>query len=147
MKFSKKKILAVASHGGHWVQLNRLNSSFYGHQTLYISTFKARKKNYRSVVDANMDKKLKLLIQFLQLFFIILAFRPHVIISTGASVGFFSLLIGRIFRCKTIWVDSIANGEEMSLSGKKVKRFANIWLSQWPDVAKKEGALYKGKVL
>jgi hypothetical protein len=48
---------------------------------------------------------------------------------------------------RTIWVDSVANAEEMSMSGKLARRFAHLWLSQWEHVAGAEGAEYAGAVL
>jgi len=36
-----------------------------------------------------------------------------------------------------IWVDSIANAEKLSMSGRMIRPFADVILSQWPDVAAK----------
>ena len=47
---------------------------------------------------------------------------------------------------KTGWVDSVANAEELSLAGKKVSKIADVWLTQWPEVASEDGPLYKGRV-
>ena len=33
-----KRILAVASSGGHWVQLTRLRPAFEGHDVAYVTT-------------------------------------------------------------------------------------------------------------
>jgi hypothetical protein len=43
-------------------------------------------------------------------------------------------------------VDSIANAEELSLSGRKVRRFADLWLTQWPDLVREGGPEYAGAV-
>jgi hypothetical protein len=48
---------------------------------------------------------------------------------------------------KTIWIDSIANVESMSMTGQKVGRFADMWLTQWPHLARPEGPFYVGAVL
>ena len=74
------------------------------------------------------------------------------VITTGASVGFFAILVGKLFRAKTIWVDSIANSESVSLSAQKAARHTDLFLTQWPhlaennDVTKKQPH-YLGKVL
>ena len=39
-----KKILAISSPGGHWTQLQRVTSSFDGHEVIYISTLKGYAK-------------------------------------------------------------------------------------------------------
>lgn len=149
---SKKiKILAVSSSGGHWIQLNRLRPFLSQYDTTYVSTDKSLKvtvsENFFGVRDASMWDKFGLLVQAFQILYVVLRVRPDIIISTGAAPGFFSLLIGKIFRKKTIWVDSIANADEMSLAGMKSKKFADIWLTQWPDLATDNGPIYRGQVL
>lgn len=99
------------------------------------------------VTDAALDKKLKLILLALEVFWVILKVRPHVIVSTGAAPGFFALMFGKLLGAKTIWVDSIANAEKMSVSGEKVKPFADLWLTQWEHIAHKEGPFYMGNVL
>jgi UDP-N-acetylglucosamine:LPS N-acetylglucosamine transferase len=77
----------------------------------------------------------------------LLAYRPDVVISTGALPGLVALTLAKVMRAQTIWVDSIANAEEMSMSGKHARRVADLWLSQWPHVAEAEGADYYGAIL
>lgn len=149
-KNKRVKVMAVASKGGHWIQLNRLKPVFDKHQTYYVSTFTAKDKKdkyYFKTVDANRNKKILLLLQFSQMLFLIIKIRPDVVVSTGASLGFFALQISKLLRIKTIWLDSMANGDEMSLSGKKVKIFSDVWLTQWENVADNEGASFKGRVI
>ena len=50
-------------------------------------------------------------------------------------------------RAKTIWIDSIANCERLSSSGRRARRVAHQWLTQWPDLARPEGPHYWGAVL
>ena len=73
--------------------------------------------------------------------------RPDVVVSTGALPGFFAVVLGRMLGAKTIWLDSLANVEELSMSGQKVARWADLWLTQWPTLAKPEGPEYAGSVL
>jgi hypothetical protein len=44
-------------------------------------------------------------------------------------------------------VDSIANAEQLSVSGQKVKPFADLWLTQWPHLEGKDGPYYRGAVI
>ncbi|MBE7636398.1 UDP-N-acetylglucosamine--LPS N-acetylglucosamine transferase [Sneathiella sp. P13V-1] len=146
-----KTVLAIASAGGHWVQLQRLRPAWDGCHVIYVTTkqgyysqvikdAEARNQTnvkYFCVQDANRWQKLKLLHQLFQIGWIILKNRPNVIISTGAAPGFFALKIGKLLGAKTIWLDSIANAEELSLSGEKVSTSADLWLTQWPELAGK----------
>jgi UDP-N-acetylglucosamine:LPS N-acetylglucosamine transferase len=82
-----------------------------------------------------------------QLAWIILREKPDVVISTGAAPGYFSLKFAKWVGARTVWVDSIANAECLSLCGRRVGRSADLWLTQWPHLAEPEGPHYQGAVL
>jgi UDP-N-acetylglucosamine:LPS N-acetylglucosamine transferase len=137
---STKRLLLVASSGGHWIQLSRLSPAFEGHDALYVTTLNGIKapsgnRPVKVVSDASRSKPLVLAWLLLQLIWIFLRFRPHVIISTGAAPGFIALRLGRMLGSHTIWIDSLANSEELSLSGKMAESCADLWLTQWEHLA------------
>jgi len=147
----KKLVMAIASRGGHWIQLNRLSAVWEEQDVIFITNDPSLESHvgnakFETVIDANMDQKLKLIFLAGQTFFKVLKHRPDVIISTGAAPGFFALIWGKLIGAKTVWVDSVANADELSLAGKKVSKIADVWLTQWPEVAKEDGPLYKGRV-
>lgn len=149
---SEKKILAVASGGGHWQQLMLMRPAFEGPKTFYLTTLPGLAESFEAspsalVPDCNRNKKLTIIHTLISVTWRMLRLRPDVVISTGALPGVIALAVGRVFGAKTIWVDSVANAEEMSLSGKLAKRFAHHWFSQWEHVAKEAGAEYAGAVL
>jgi len=149
----RRRVLFVSSSGGHWVQLRRLRPAFEGWSPHYAST----NPGYRSTVDpgerffavpeATRWNKVRLVYQAVSVLWVVLRTRPDVVVSTGASPGFFALLFGRLLRRETIWVDSIANVDEMSLSGQQARRFATLWLTQWPHLAGPEGPYYFGSLV
>jgi hypothetical protein len=54
---------------------------------------------------------------------------------TGSAPGVMGLALAKLlFRCKTMWIDTIANCEEMSDSGRRARDFADVWLTQWPQL-------------
>ena len=138
-----KKILLVSSQGGHWIQLKRLINGFKGHNINYLSVTDLKRsfnnnngEKYYSVVDATRNHKLKLIIQFFQIGNIVFKIQPNIIVTTGSSVGFMSLIWGKLFGAKTVWIDSIANYEKLSMSGKLSKPFATHHLTQWKHLEK-----------
>jgi UDP-N-acetylglucosamine:LPS N-acetylglucosamine transferase len=145
------KVLAVASGGGHWVQLMRLKPLFEGMTVEYLATDAAYSvdagKPVLAVRDANLTDKLALLVMFCQVFVRMLKVRPDVVITTGAAPGFAALFFGKLLGARTVWLDSVANSEEMSSSGKHVRRFADLWLTQWEHLAKPQGPHYLGSVI
>lgn len=151
MAEKSRKILAVASGGGHWIQLMRLNSAFQGCRVIYVSTHQGYEKmtngtGFYKVSDGNRWSKWKLLKMAKEVREIIKIEKPDVIITTGAAPGLFALLWGRLYGSKTIWIDSIANVEIISLSGRIAKTFAHFHLTQWEHLADNK-TLFRGNVL
>lgn len=150
---NERKVLFVSSSGGHWIQLRRLRPAFDGWTQFYACT----NAGYRSTIDpdehffalpeASRWNKLRLVHQALTVLWVVLRTRPEVVVSTGASPGFFSMLFGRFLGKKTIWIDSIANVDELSLSGQHARRFADLWLTQWEHLARPEGPKHFGAVV
>jgi UDP-N-acetylglucosamine:LPS N-acetylglucosamine transferase len=147
-----EKVLAVASSGGHWVQLRRVVPAFAESEVVYVTVIDSYRSQvpenkFYSVHDATRWNKLGLILLALQLAWIMVKEKPDVVISTGAAPGYFAILLGRLFGAKTIWIDSMANIEELSMSGSRVGRYADLWLTQWPHLARSEGPHYAGGVL
>ena len=99
------------------------------------------------IADGNRDQKFNLLRSAISILFLLLVERPSVVISTGAAPGYFAIRFGRFLRMKTIWVDSVANAEELSMSGQKAGGCADLWLTQWSHLANEGGPKYFGSVL
>ena len=146
------KVLALASGGGHWVQLLRLRPALEGCDVIYATV----KEGYRADVpgarfvtiqNASRKSRFALLRCCWQVFKLILRERPDVVISTGAAPGYFAIRFGNWVGARTIWVDSVANVDELSLSGRKAGPHADLWLTQWPHLAAPDGPRYSGSVL
>jgi hypothetical protein len=54
---------------------------------------------------------------------------------------------GKWLGARVVWVDSIANVEELSMSGAKAGSFVDLWLTQWPHLARESGPHCFGNVL
>jgi UDP-N-acetylglucosamine:LPS N-acetylglucosamine transferase len=149
----KKKVLAVASGGGHWVQLSRLAPAFRDHDVTFVTTLpgvEAPLKGYDVAIvrDASRSAKFDLIVLIYQMIRLIVKNRPDVVITTGAAPGVIALRIAKLFGAKTIWLDSIANVEEVSMSGRLAKTSADLWLTQWAHlVDKNPGLQFKGAVI
>ncbi len=144
--------MLVASSGGHWVQLNRLLPAFVGCEKIFVTTEEKYSRmvgesRFIKVPDASRWNKLKVLWMALIVLKSLIIVRPDVVVSTGAAPGFFAIFFGKKLGAKTIWLDSIANVEELSLSGKKAGRYADLWLTQWENLASPQGPRYVGAVL
>lgn len=147
-----RTILAVASGGGHWIELLRLRPAFEGHRVEYV-TVRADYRGdvaackFHQVNDATGWSYFALLQLLFRVGFIVLKVRPDVVISTGAAPGYFAIRLGKLLGAKTIWVDSLANVEELSRAGQLAGPHADLWLTQWPKLAKDQGPEFAGQVL
>ncbi|WP_076600554.1 UDP-N-acetylglucosamine--LPS N-acetylglucosamine transferase [Aromatoleum tolulyticum] len=147
-----KKILAISSGGGHWVQLLRLRSAFEGCDVVYATVQSSYAEQvsgsrFYQFTDATRWSRWALLKMVFQVCLIVVRERPEVVISTGAAPGVVALRVGKLLGAKTVWLDSVANVEQVSLSGLRVRGFADLWLTQWEHLATDEGPRYEGGVL
>ena len=149
---SSPRLLAIASGGGHWVQLRRMLPAFEGFDVAFVSTF----DHYVTQVAGHRYYVVPHASRFdLKGFFpgawralrILMKERPDAIITTGSAPMLIFLMLGRLMGARTLWVDSLANPERMSSSGRIARRLAHQTVSQWPEVAAAEGVRYWGSVL
>lgn len=99
------------------------------------------------LADCNQNMPLRSAWCAMQALWIVLRLRPDVIVSTGAAPGFFCILAGRLTGARTLWIDSIANGDELSMCGKLSKVFAHQCLTQWEHLASGRSPRFFGSVL
>lgn len=160
----RKKVLAIASPGGHWIQLNKicqpLESRF---EVVYVTpaaayssakseptdSKKSQPGNRRllQITDASADSKWHLIPLVFQLLWIFIRERPSAIISTGAAPGAIAILLARFLPIRTIWVDSIANVSRLSRSGRLVSRHADRVITQWKHLSDDKTIFYRGSIL
>lgn len=149
---SRPVILAVSSGGGHWVQMQRLAPAFAGAEVHYATTDESvaaltGTARVHLFPDANKDTPLRLVLCLLRLSWIVLRVRPDVVVSTGAAGGFLAIRLARLIGARTMFIDSIANARELSISARLALGVADRVLSQWPGVAELTGAEYRGAVI
>jgi hypothetical protein len=72
--------------------------------------------------------------------------RPQIIVTTGALPGLVAVILAWPFRIRTLWVDSIANSEVLSGSGRLAGCVATAAVTQWPALVE-PGVDHWGSVL
>ena len=134
------------------MQLLRLRPAFVGCEVTFVTV----RDSYRSQVlgcgfiavnDATRWNKLSLLRLAFRMFRIVRSLRPDVIVSTGAAPGYFALRFGRWLGARTLWIDSIANVEEVSLSGRRIASHVDAAFTQWKHLENTPGFRHRGAVL
>ena len=74
--------------------------------------------------------------------------RPDAVVTTGSMPLAIFCIWAKLFGAKIVWIDSVAQIDEMSLSGRLMRRVADLCLAQWPEVAAHNANVeYAGEVL
>lgn len=155
------RVMAVSSGGGHWVELRRLAPAWEGCEVSYVTTEPGFRDElageqpaprFFTVPDANrFTGKLTILRLVVRLAGLVLRLRPDVVVSTGALPGYLAIRLARLTGARAIWVDSIANVDELSMSGDRVGGHCDLWLTQWEHLSQRGDGRpapgYAGKVI
>lgn len=145
--------MLVASGGGHWTQMMRLRPAFDGFEQVFVGVKPYYAEDvagarFEWVQDVSRLQRWNLPRTVLGLCYLILKYRPAVVVTTGSMPGLLALRLAKaLVRAKTVWIDSVANVEEVSLSGRTAGRTADLWLTQWPHLARSGGPIYMGSVI
>ena len=137
----KLKVFAVASIGGHWVQLLRIAKALEKEfDVVYMSTHEkcatmVEGRVYYSMNDFSRWDFYKMFPELLHSIYIICKEKPSIVITTGAATGLVCLFAAKICGIRTVWIDSIANVEHISFSGRIASKFASRIYTQWPSLA------------
>lgn len=149
---NKKKICAVASIGGHWIQLLRITKGLENKYDIsYMATHEkcatmVKGHTFHTLIEFSRWNWYKLFPAFIHDLQLIKKEKPDVVITTGAAPGLIVLFAAFCLRKKTIWIDSIANINNMSFSGRIASKFATYTYTQWKELETKK-IKYAGNVI
>lgn len=153
-KNNKVKICLTASAGGHLTQLLKLSKSWQDYKTFCVTTTDVVGRKIQEfgkvyvVGECNRQHLIRVVKALMRCIRIVLRERPDVVISTGAAVGCMMCFLGKLLGAKVIWIDSITNVEQISLSGMMVRYISDLFLVQWPELAKQySNVQYAGAVI
>lgn len=145
-------MLAVASGGGHWEQLMMLRPTLERYDIHFATTDAGIAVQHgiegtHILPDCNQNKPARSVLCAMVAMRVVLRVWPDTVISTGAAPGFFCILAGRLVGARTLWIDSVANGERLSMCGRLSQYFAHECLTQWEHLAGESQPSYRGAVL
>ncbi|KEQ52445.1 Oligosaccharide biosynthesis protein Alg14 like protein [Sphingobium chlorophenolicum] len=146
------RVLAVSSGGGHWEELMLLKDAFDNKAVHFATTFadlptRAGITEATILPDCNRSSKWAAISCIWKAFNLVRLLRPDVVISTGAAPGFFCIVAGKLFGAKTLWIESFANAESLSMCGKLAARIADRTIVQWEHLARPQGPHFAGALL
>ena len=85
----------------------------------------------------------KFIFNFFKSLAIYIKFKPKYIISTGAHTAVSMCYIGKLLGSKIIFIETFANQETRTLSGRMIYPIADLFIVQWEEMLK----LYPNAIL
>lgn len=158
-KDKKKKVLFISSTGGHLNELLQLAPLFekydykiitekdkaneklkeqYG-EKLYFLPYGTRAKLFTYIF-----KYFYLCLKTIYLYFKI---RPQVIVTTGTHTAGPMCYLGKIFGSKIIYIETFANKNKKTATGRLIYPIADLFIVQWEEMLKLyPRAIYGGSI-
>lgn len=136
------KICFAASSGGHLEELNQLkelmtsnDSILYTEKTQFENKCFCNDKIFTCQINR---KEIFFIFKFIYLFFhslfVLLKYKPSLIISTGALCTYPLCVVGKLLKMKIIFIESFARVDRPSLTGRLIYKFADLFIIQWPEL-------------
>jgi beta-1,4-N-acetylglucosaminyltransferase len=73
--------------------------------------------------------------------------KPDAILSTGAALAFPFFLVGKLFRKRLIYVESVTRTDGLSLTGRLSYPLVDSLFVQWPSAARRKRTTYVGGLI
>ena len=154
-----KQVLFISSTGGHFSELLQLKPLFKKYDS-YIITEKDKtneniKLEYgdkcyflpygtRSKIFTYIFKYFYLCLKTI---FLYIKIRPKYIVTTGTHTAVPMCYLGKLFGSKIIFIETYANSESKTLSGRMIYPIANLFIVQWESMLKLyPKAVYGGSI-
>lgn len=143
-----KKVLFISSTGGHLSEMLQLKDMFNRYD-YHIITEKTKsnlslKDKYPNKVnyliygtkDHPLTYPFKLLANCFKSLYFYFKIHPDYIITTGAHTAGPMCLIGKIFGSKVIYIETFANINTKTITGRLLYPFADMFIVQWHSMKK-----------
>jgi len=144
-------ICLACSHGGHLNEMLQLAAAFEGHEVFYFCyDADTTRRLPDAVLIPNMARNpiefLKNLVRVYRLF---RRRRPDCIVSTGAEIAIPVVLVGKLFGCRTLYIECGAQVATPSVTGRVMYWLADALYVQWPELLTAYGpkAEYRGSLV
>lgn len=143
-----KKVLFIASTGGHLSELMQLKPIFNKYNYSIITekdkTTESLKKEYGKrinyLVYSTRKRSLSYIFKFpyncIKSLVLFIKIRPSYVVTTGTHTAVPMCYIAKLFKKKIIFIETFANSETKTMSGKLVYPIADLFIVQWEGMLK-----------
>src|SRR5574344_677951 len=143
-----KKVLFISSTGGHLSEMMQLKSMFKKYDyhiitektksNLKLSKEYSKRVNYLvyGTKDHMFSYPFKLIYNCFKSLFLYLKIHPDYVITTGAHTAGPMCYITKMFGSKIIYIETFANIDTKTITGKLVYPIADEFIVQWHNMTK-----------
>lgn len=154
----KKNVMFVSSSGGHLKELMSLEPLFNEYNYLIVTektqTTMSLKNKYKVeyMIYGSRRYFFKYIFVFifnvLKSIYLMIKYKPKTIVTTGAHTGGIVAIVGKIFKAKVIYIETLAKVNSLSVTGKNMYKIADKFYVQWEELAEKYNkAQYIGRLI
>lgn len=153
------KLVVGASAGGHANELELLLHAAKGawpvEPSAFVTTLQITADGFARhgrpvyvIGEADRRKPLEAIGVLFRTLRLALQVRPSAVVTTGSMPLMVFCIWSKLLGARIVWIDSVAQVDRMSVSGRVMSRVADLCLVQWPDlVDKHKGVEYSGEVM
>lgn len=149
------RVMFVSSAGGHLDEILQLEDLMNKYEYLIVTEdlgttrSLANEYNVKYIKPDVMGRGLKyiwsILVNFFLSLFILINFKPQVIITTGSHTAFPMCIIGKLMRIKIIYILSYARVNSKAKTANLIYPLSDLFLVQWESAQKLyPKSIYKG---
>ena len=155
----KKKVLFISSTGGHLDELLQLSPLFERYEYHIITEKDEANEKLKKIYGDRLyflpyGTRAKLVTYLFKYFYLCLKtiyyyfkLRPKYIVTTGTHTAGPMCIIGKIFRSKIIYIETFANRNKKTATGRLIYPIADLFIVQWEDMLKVyPKAVYGGSI-
>ena len=147
------RILLIASPGGHLQQMLALKPAWGDLESRWVTLEAADTKflldpEARVFAHGPAARNIPNLFRNLRLAWkIVRAYKPDVILSTGAALAVPFFVVGRALGIRLVYVESFTRVHRPALAGRLVYPLTGAFFVQWPANSHHRRAIYAGSVV
>ena len=158
-KEKKKKVLFISSTGGHLNELLQLSPLFEKYDSYIITEKDKANENLKNIYGEKLyflpygtrAKLFTYIFKYLFLCFktiyLYAKIRPKVIVTTGTHTAGPMCILGKICRSKVIYIETFANTNKKTATGRLIYPIADLFIVQWEEMLKiYPKAVYGGSI-
>ena len=152
----RKKVLFISSTGGHLDELLQLKPLFEKYEYNIITEKDKANINLKDTYGEKLYflPRAKLFSYIFKYFYLCLKtiylyfkIRPKVIVTTGTHTAGPMCILGKIFRSKIVYIETFANTNKKTATGRLIYPIADLFIVQWKEMLKLyPKAVYGGRI-